>query len=75
MAEKVRMTRELLASLPKTNSFVRDMAAWQSEITADGLGDAGLYDLLLHSQDRCFDVPGPVRAGAVRRPAPAVLRP
>jgi 2-polyprenyl-3-methyl-5-hydroxy-6-metoxy-1,4-benzoquinol methylase len=58
MAEQVRMTRELLASLPKTNSFVRDLAAWQSEITADGLGDAGLYDLLLHSQDRCFDVPG-----------------
>lgn len=57
MADQVRMTRELLASLPKTNSFVRDLAAWQSEITADGLGDAGLYDLLLHSQDRCFDVP------------------
>ncbi len=58
MAEKVRMTRQLLAGLPRTNGFVRDLAAWQSEIAADGLGDAGLYDLLLHSQDRCFDVPG-----------------
>ncbi len=58
MAEKVRMTHKLLASLPKTNNFIRDLAGWQSEIGTDGLGDAGLYDLLLHSQDRCFDVPG-----------------
>jgi len=58
MAEKVRTTRKLLASLPKTNNFIRDLAGWQSEIGTDGLGDAGLYDLLLHSQDRCFDVPG-----------------
>lgn len=57
MADQVRMTRELLATLPKTNGFVRDLALWQSEIATKGLGDAGLYDLLLHSQDRCFDVP------------------
>jgi len=58
MAEQVRMTRQLLDALPRTNGFVRDLAAWKSEIAAEGLGDAGLYDLLLHSQDRCFDVPG-----------------
>ncbi|MEO8225391.1 MAG: class I SAM-dependent methyltransferase [Gammaproteobacteria bacterium] len=55
--EKVRMTRALLAALPKSNSFIRDLPRWQSEIGAEGFGDAGLYDLLLHSQDRCFDVP------------------
>ncbi len=58
LPDQVRMTRELLAALPKSNGFVRDLAGWKSEIDLDGLGDAGLYDLLLHSQDRCFDVPG-----------------
>ena len=57
MQEKVDMTRQLLEALPKSNSFVRDLADWKSEISREGLGDAGLYDLLLHSQDRCFDVP------------------
>ncbi len=56
IATKIRMTRELLAALPATNSFVRDLALWQQEIGPEGFGDAGLYDLLLHSQDRCFDV-------------------
>lgn len=58
MQERVRMTRELLAALPKSNGFVRDLDSWKSEIAPQGYGDAGLYDLLLHSQDRCFDVPG-----------------
>jgi hypothetical protein len=57
-ADKVRLARGLLAALPKTNSFLRDLAAWSWEISPEGFGDAGLYDLLLHSQDRCFDVPG-----------------
>lgn len=57
MQAKVDMTRQLLELLPKSNSFVRDRSGWQSEISLSGLGDAGLYDLLLHSQDRCFDVP------------------
>ncbi|MCE7897582.1 MAG: class I SAM-dependent methyltransferase, partial [Gammaproteobacteria bacterium PRO8] len=55
--EKIRLTRQLLATLPATNGFARDYEQWRSEIEAGGLGDAGLYDLLLHSQDRCFDVP------------------
>jgi len=58
MQEKVRLTREFLAALPKSNSFVRDLDASGWEISAEGFGDVGLYDLLLHSQDRCFDVPG-----------------
>ncbi len=57
MQAKVDMTRQLLEALPKSNSFVRNLGDWKSEISRDGLGDAGLYDLLLHSQDRCFDVP------------------
>ena len=56
--EKVRLTRQLLADLPASNSFVREADKWRREISADGFGDSGLYDLLLHSQDRCFDVPG-----------------
>jgi len=57
LAGKIRMTRELLDDLPASNSFIRDLPAWRSEIAKEGFGDAGLYDLLLHSQDRCFDVP------------------
>ena len=56
--EKIAMTRQLLAALPPTNGFIREMDRWRREISAEGFGDAGLYDLLLHSQDRCFDVPG-----------------
>jgi SAM-dependent methyltransferase len=56
IADKIRMTRQLLVVLPETNSFRRDLDLWQNEISRGGFGDAGLYDLLLHSQDRCFDV-------------------
>ncbi len=45
--------KQLLAKLPKTNWLARS-----SELHPDlhfG-GDAGLYDLLLHSQDRAYDV-------------------
>ena len=54
--EKIAMTRELLSNLPPTNSFKRNWAVWEWEISPAGFGDFGLYDLLLHSQDRCFDV-------------------
>jgi ubiquinone/menaquinone biosynthesis C-methylase UbiE len=57
MREKVQLARNLLEMLPRSNSFIRDLAAWSFEISEAGFGDAGLYDLLLHSQDRCFDVP------------------
>lgn len=58
IADKIRMTRQLLAALPGRNSFRRELDTWRMEIAPEGFGDAGLYDLLLHSQDRCFDVPG-----------------
>lgn len=54
--EKIAMTRALLADLPPTNIFKRNWAVWEWEISPGGFGDAGLYDLLLHSQDRCFDI-------------------
>jgi SAM-dependent methyltransferase len=54
--EKIRMTRKVIAELPGTNSFKRDFANWEAEMSASGFGDSGLYDLLLHSQDRSFDV-------------------
>lgn len=62
--ERIRLARELLATLPASNSFAREYDQWRSEIEASGLGDAGLYDLLLHSQDRCFDVPQLYRLAA-----------
>ncbi len=58
MHEKVQMARQLIETLPKSNSFIRELDMWGAEISAAGFGDAGLYDLLLHSQDRSFDVPG-----------------
>jgi SAM-dependent methyltransferase len=55
--EKIAMARQLLDVLPITNTFHRDLAVWKKEISPEGNDDAGLYDLLLHSIDRCFDVP------------------
>lgn len=57
MVERVQMARRLLAALPPSNSFVRNLDRWKHEISPKGNGDIGLYDLLLHSKDRCFDVP------------------
>ncbi len=50
--EKLALTRQLLADLPplhplRRNPFLHDHQS----------GDAGLYDLLLHSQDRSYLVP------------------
>jgi hypothetical protein len=36
---------------------MRTRELWLDEIATGAGGDAGLYDLLLHSRDRCFDVP------------------
>jgi SAM-dependent methyltransferase len=49
---KIANTRELLASLPGSNWFLRS-----EDLHHDHrMGDAGLYDLLLHSQDRSYSV-------------------
>lgn len=50
--EKIRLTRELIEFLPDTNTFKRDFEKVSDEIATD----IGLFDLLLHSQDRCFSV-------------------
>lgn len=47
---KVAQTRDLLASLPAGNWFKRSEDLHQDHHTSD----AGLYDLLLHSQDRAY---------------------
>ena len=49
---KIANTRDILASLPPGNWFKRS-----EELHHDHkAGDAGLYDLLLHSQDRSYSV-------------------
>ncbi|MEO7386607.1 MAG: class I SAM-dependent methyltransferase [Gammaproteobacteria bacterium] len=57
MDEKIRLTRRLLEALPRSNGFIRALDNYGWEISKEGFGDAGLYDLLLHSQDRSFEVP------------------
>ena len=52
-ARQIDLTRRLLAALPETN--------WQGRnpdlVSLDPGDDAGLFDLLLHSQDRAYTVP------------------
>ena len=51
-ARKIANTRDLLASLPPGNWFKRG-----EDLHHDHkIGDAGIYDLLLHSQDRSYSV-------------------
>jgi len=56
MKHRIQLTRQLLEELPETNRFKRELHHWRDEISNTELGDSGLYDLLLHSRDRCFDV-------------------
>lgn len=55
-AEKISLTRQLLDNLPDTNSFQRIRERYEPEFAINGHGDNGLFDLFLHTQDRCFDV-------------------
>ena len=52
-AVKLAVAREVLASAPRSNWFLRG-----EELHNDhkNMGDAGLYDLLLHPQDRAYTV-------------------
>lgn len=54
--ERVAGARALLDRLPRGNHFQRGRAQWEHEISRNGYGDEGLYDLLLHSQDRAYTV-------------------
>lgn len=49
---KIANTRDLLGSLPPSNWFMRSQDLHHDH----KLGDAGIYDLLLHSQDRSYTV-------------------
>ena len=49
---KIANTRDLLASLPASNWFKRGENLHHDH----HIGDAGVYDLLLHSQDRSYSV-------------------
>ncbi len=51
-ARKIANTRDLLASLPPFNGFKLSEALHHDH----KMGDAGIYDLLLHSQDRSYSV-------------------
>ena len=51
-SRKIANTRELLASLPPSNWFMRSEDLHHDHKA----GDAGIYDLLLHSQDRSYTV-------------------
>ena len=51
-ARKIANTRDLLPSLPPFNSFKLAEALHHDH----KMGDAGIYDLLLHSQDRSYTV-------------------
>lgn len=51
-AQQIDRTRQILDSLPATNWFKRGEALYGDHRN----GDAGIYDLLLHSQDRAYTV-------------------
>ena len=51
---KLDIARATLAALPATNWFMRGEELHQDHRAG---GDAGLYDLLLHPQDRAYTVP------------------
>lgn len=52
--QQVALTKNLMGALPPTNLLARNPFV-QDHVEA---GDAGLYDLLLHSRDRAYDVDG-----------------
>lgn len=51
--QKVLNTKKILAQLPPSNWFHPNKHSWAGDLASD----AGLYDLLLHSQDRAYTVP------------------
>jgi len=65
-AERLALTRRLLADLPRQNWFRKNPYLGDHD-TGD---DAALYDLLLHSQDRAYRVPEIVALAASAGLAP-----
>lgn len=54
-SERVRATRAIVKSLPAAHLFKLAEQRNMEELREHG--DAGLFDLLLHAQDRCYTVP------------------
>ena len=52
---RIQDTREMLECLPPGNWMARDMGRWKHEFTQ--WGDIGVYDVVLHAQDRAYTVP------------------
>lgn len=52
MQRRIANTRDLMASLPASNWFKRGEDLFRDHQS----GDAGIYDLLLHAQDRAYSV-------------------
>ena len=50
--QKIANTKDILTSLPASNWFVRSQDLHHDQ----HMGDAGIFDLLLHSQDRSYTV-------------------
>ena len=53
LQKRVENTKAILQNLPDRNWFKISYKRWQEEIKTD----IGLYDLLLHSQDRAYTIP------------------
>lgn len=52
---RVDNAKALMSCLPRSNMFAQMFARWKHEVEMGG--DSGIYDLLLHSQDRPYTVP------------------
>lgn len=55
MDEQLAITRSILPNLPPTNWFWFNNQAMMNDITK--FGDSGIFDLLLHTQDRSYTAP------------------
>lgn len=55
MDVRLRLARGVLAGLPESNWFQKGRDLFRTDLTA--YGDAGIYDLLLHAQDRAYSFP------------------
>lgn len=54
--DRVENCRKLLGIVPNTNALI-NMAVKSAAQEIEANGDIGIYDLFLHSQDRCYTVP------------------
>ena len=52
--ERIRLAKKLIEQLPASNPFKKEYARLAHDIVQ--FGDAGLFDLLLHAQDRPYTV-------------------